>query len=577
MTRRRWWLAALAVVAVVWALGGEAVSISRHVSENHFLDALVGLSFFTAGIIAIDRLFGNVIGPLMVGYAMTWFAGNWSNLDAWPMFVLFVLSELVGTALLAHIFLAYPSGHVRRGFDRAVLWSIYITSLATGLLYWLTWDPRAFGCTACYWTPAVFPSESVSAAALRISDATTLVFVPLFLWAIGRRWWRASRAERRSLSALWVAGTMLAAALFLDTVASSASGDGFSYLLWEIRCVFLISVPLIFVWGLLSTRLARSAVGDLVVELEGPTPVGGLREVLTRTLGDPTLEVAYAIEGEDRWADADGHPVPRPVGNEGAGHRTVTIVERDGIALAALSHDRALDEDLVRSAGAAAGMAIANERLRAQVRAQLEEVRASRQRIVEAGDRERRRVERDLHDGAQQRLVTVSLALAMLRDRDDVDQATRAALGETSAELKRAIAELRDLARGIHPAILSEEGLGAAVESLASRSGVPVRVCADIGERLPGPVEATAYFVVSESLANVAKHAEAGSARVDLFRRNGCLRVEVTDDGRGGADVGRGSGIGGLQDRVAAIGGTLWIESRAGQGTSVFAEIPSDG
>ena len=577
MTRRRWWLAVLGVVAVAWALGGEAISISRDVAENHFLDALVGLSFFAAGIIAIDRRPGNVIGPLMVGYAVAWFAGNWSNLDSWPTSIVFAVSETMSTALLAHVFLAYPSGHVRAGFDRVVLWSSYISAIATGLLRYLTWDPRAFGCSRCAWMPALFPNESVANAAQRLDEITVFVLVPLFLWAIGRRWWRASRAERRSLAALWIAGIVLASALLLEGFASSARDDGFAYLLWEIRCVFLISVPLIFVWGLLSTRLARSAVGDLVVELEGPAPAGGLRDVLSRTLGDPTLDVAYAIEGQDRWADADGHPVTQPGAGDGSELRTVTLIESDGIALAALTHDQALDADLVRAVAAAAGMAIANERLRAQVRAQLEEVRASRQRIVEAGDRERRRVERDLHDGAQQRLVTVSLALAMLRDRDDMNPDASAALDETSSELKRAIVELRDLARGIHPAILTEEGLAAAVDSLAARSGVPVQVLAEVVERLPGPVEATAYFVVSESLANVAKHADATSARVTLSRRNGCLRVEVVDDGRGGAAVDRGSGIGGLQDRVAAIGGTLWVDSPPGVGTSVFAEIPVDG
>src|SRR5438034_4059919 len=169
-------------------------------------------------------------------------------------------------------------------------------------------------------------------------------------------------------------------------------------------------------------------------------------------------------------------------------------------------------------------MSIENERLQAEVRAQLAEVRASRQRIVEAGDRERRRVERNLHDGAQQRLATLALSLAMLRDRDGADPATAASLAQASAELKQAIDELRELARGIHPAILAEEGLPAAVEALADRSSLPVRVTADFDARLPGPVEAIAYFVVAESLANVAKYARASGARVGLSRCNGSLR-----------------------------------------------------
>jgi signal transduction histidine kinase len=250
------------------------------------------------------------------------------------------------------------------------------------------------------------------------------------------------------------------------------------------------------------------------------------------------------------------------------------VVERDGRPLAALIHDPALDQGLVRAA--AAGMAIENERLHAEVRAQLEEVRASRQRIVEAGDRERRRVERNLHDGAQQRLATLALSLAMLRDRDGADPSTAASLAQASAELRQAIDELRQLARGIHPAILTEEGLPAAVESLADRSSLPVRVVADFDARLPEPVEAVAYFVVSESLANVAKYAHASSARVELSRCNGSLRVEVLDDGIGGADAGRGSGLRGLADRVSAVRGSFRVETPPGGGTRVLAEIACD-
>jgi signal transduction histidine kinase len=344
--------------------------------------------------------------------------------------------------------------------------------------------------------------------------------------------------------------------------------------MWEFRGLVQLGLPIIFLWGLLSTRLARSAVGDLVVQLEGPLEPGGLRSAMAKALGDPTLDIAYAIEGDDRWVDADGRPVPQP---EPAVGRVVTLISREDVCMAALLHDPALDEALVRASAAAAGMAIANERLRAEVRAQLEEVRASRQRIVEAGDRERRRVERNLHDGAQQRLVTISLALAMMRDRPSLDPSVAGALEQTAAELKRAIDELRELARGIHPALLTEEGLGAAVESLADRSPVPVRLTSGLGGRLSEPVEATAYYVVSEALANVAKYANATSALIELTRRNGLVRVEVADDGVGGASIEGGSGLRGLQDRVAAVGGRLEVQSPPGGGTRVVAEMPADG
>jgi signal transduction histidine kinase len=370
--------------------------------------------------------------------------------------------------------------------------------------------------------------------------------------------------------------SILAVVYLIGAFASPDTSGPFDYLLWEIRAVLEIGVPIVFIWGLLSTRLARSAVGDLVMQLERPLPQGGLRAALSRTLRDPSLQVAYAIEGESRWVNAEGTPLSLPVEKAGSEPRRVTVVEMDGEPVAALIHDPALDAGLVRAAGAAAGMAIANERLRAEVRAQLEEVRASRQRIVEAGDRERRRVERNLHDSAQQRLMTLSLALGMLRHQAANDTSIGAALAEASAELKGAIEELRELARGIHPAILTEEGLSAAVESLADRSPVPVRLMADLNGRLPEPVEATGYFMVCESLANVAKYAGASGVRVEMSTRDGRLQVEVSDDGIGGADPSGGSGLRGLEDRVSAMGGTLRVESPPGGGTRVLAEIPLD-
>jgi len=575
MTRRRVWVIVLGLGALVWALGGEWMSIHHGVTENHLLDGLAGLSFFGAGIIALDRRPGNPIGPLMLATATVWFFGNWGNVG-WPVVVSlgFVGGEL-GTPFLVNIFLVYPSGHLRSGFDRVLLWIVYGMTIATSLVIVLTWDPSAFGCECLIQTHAPFPNQAVFEATQRVVDLAPIVLVPMFVASLVLRWRRASRVERRDLWPLWLAGFVLSLVYLIGAFASPDYRDPFAYLLWEIRSILQISVPIIFVWGLLSTRLARSAVGDLVMELETPVPPGGLRDALARALGDPSLDVVYAMDGE-RWVDAEGRAAESPTQRAGGDRRTVTFVESEGERLAAVVHDPALDAGLVRAANAAAGLAIANERLRAQVRAQLEEVRASRQRIVEAGDQERRRVERNLHDGAQQRLVTTSLGLALLRQRDDLDPATVAAIDQATAELAAAMRELRELARGIHPAILTEEGLGAAVESVVDRSSVPVHLRIELDGRLPEPIEATAYFVVSEALANVAKYAQATSIHVDVARRNGALHVQIADDGRGGADVGAGSGLRGLEDRVAAVGGELRVESATGSGTKVLAEIPCD-
>jgi signal transduction histidine kinase len=572
MTPRRWLLAALAVAALGWILGGEWVSISRGIRENHFLDALGGLTFVGAGLVALDRRPGNIIGPLMIAYGTITYIPNWSNLGLPVLPTLGLIANSISPVFLVTIMLAYPSGRVERRFDRIVLGIVYATIGALLAVAMLTFPRRPPGC-GCPWTPLFLPNRAIFDAAMSLGDRLPFILVPLVFTAVLLRWRRASPAEQKALAPLWVAATLVGIAYLLSAFGSPETNNGFSYLMWEFRGLVQLGVPIVFLWGLLSTRLARSAVGDLVVELEGPLPPGGLRSSLARALSDATLDIAYAIEGEDRWVDADGRAVAHP---EPANGRAVTLISREGQCLAAILHDPALDKALVRAASAAAGMAIANERLRAEVRAQLEEVRASRQRIVEAGDRERRRVERNLHDGAQQRLVSLSLALAMLRDRPGVDPAIASSLEDTSAELKRAIQELRELARGIHPAILTDEGLASAVESLTDRSSVPVRMRADLDGRLPEPVEATAYFVVSEALANVVKYADAATASVELSRRNGLLLVEISDDGAGGADAGRGSGLRGLEDRVSALGGTLRVESPAGAGTRVVAEIPID-
>jgi signal transduction histidine kinase len=215
-------------------------------------------------------------------------------------------------------------------------------------------------------------------------------------------------------------------------------------------------------------------------------------------------------------------------------------------------------------------------RLDAELRARLEDLRASRARLVQAGDAERRRLERDLHDGAQSRLVSLALLLGQVRKRVDANSETADLLDRAQAELNTSLAELRELARGIHPAVLTERGLGPALTALAARAPVPVRLDADGNERLPGPVEIAAYFVVSEALTNVVKYAQATEATVAVRRDGERVTVEITDDGVGGADAAQGSGLRGLADRVAALDGTLAVESPAGRGTRVCVEIPCE-
>jgi signal transduction histidine kinase len=332
--------------------------------------------------------------------------------------------------------------------------------------------------------------------------------------------------------------------------------------------------PLGFLAGLARSRLDRSAVGDLAIELEQASSPAGLQQALARALHDPTLQLAYWLPDQQAFVDEAARPVRLP---PAGGGRSVTILRHDGDTVAALVHDAALDDEpeLVQAVAATARLTIQNQRLQAEIRAQLEEVRASRARIVEFGDAERRRVERNLHDGAQQRLVNLSLALGIARSQvpATADGELATALDEAAAELRLALAELRELARGIHPVILSEAGLGPALASLAERSPIPATVAAAPPERLPARVEETAYYVASEALANAAKHAQASTVTISARRCDGGLLVEVGDDGVGGADS-NGSGLRGLADRVAALDGRLRVDSPAGQGTRITAELP---
>jgi signal transduction histidine kinase len=342
---------------------------------------------------------------------------------------------------------------------------------------------------------------------------------------------------------------------------------------WQVAA--FMALPFALVAGLLRAHLARAGVGDLVLELEGAQPEE-LRGALARALGDPTVEVAFWLPERGTYADAAGRPVELPQD----GVRAVTRLEHEGEPVAAIVHDPSLLEEpeLVRAAGAAARLALENAQLQAETRAQLAQVKESRVRIVTAADEERRRIERDLHDGAQQRLAALAaqLGAAQLRlGSREADPAVEELLRSAVVELRAANEELRELVRGVYPAILTDEGLASALESLALRSHLPIEL--DVVEnRFPAQVEATAYFVACEALANVAKHSQASKASVCISRHNGLLAVEIADDGVGGAQPLEGSGLSGLADRVEALGGRLRVQSPAGEGTRLMAEIPCE-
>jgi signal transduction histidine kinase len=383
------------------------------------------------------------------------------------------------------------------------------------------------------------------------------------------RWRVASRPRRRAL--LPSLGGSLSGALYSANLTSLIMGAPSVALMTALNAA-LLTVPAALLWGLLRSRLARAGLADLLGEL------GTLRGVrleagLAKVLGDPGVVLAYRVPGDRSYIDGRGEPVALPApGDECA----AAPVERDGRELAMLIHDASLDDDpeLVGAVAAAAAIALDDARLHAESDDRLAELRASRERIVAAGDAERRRLERNLHDGAQQRLVSVALALRMIQRQIRTDPAAAERLSTTAGEeLAKSLEELRELARGIHPSVLNH-GLKAALGSLAARASVPTTVAYEPSGRLPEQVELAAYFVACEALANVAKYAHASTASVRISRRNGVALVEIADDGVGGAHESAGSGLQGLADRVAALDGTLRILSPPGAGTVVKAELP---
>jgi signal transduction histidine kinase len=297
-----------------------------------------------------------------------------------------------------------------------------------------------------------------------------------------------------------------------------------------------------------------------------------VRDSLASGLGDESLTIAYWLPEREIFVDDDGHEVQ--ISAAAASGRVWTPVEHDGKLIAAIIHRPDLaNTDIVQTAGTAAVLQLENERLRADLRARLDELRDSRARIVEVSDAERRRLERNLHDGAQQQLVALALQLRLARNKTTDEESAKLIDGALE-QLDQALSELRELARGIHPAILSDRGLEAAVKALAERQPLPTEIDFAVEHELEPTVEATAYFVIAEGLTNIGKYAGAELANVHVREREGELEVEVADDGCGGADASKGTGLRGLEERLRALDGTLAVESEAGKGTRLVARIP---
>ena len=537
---------------------------SDHIDDRGLtagLGLLVGWSFVGTGLFAWWRRPGNRTGMLMTAAGFAWFATGVSAANDEIVHTIGLAVDGLFPAVVGHLLMAFPTGRLETRAQRAVIGGVYLTVTVLqvpGLLF--EDDPRSL--------LVVEPEQGLSDALDGLQFLIGLALILVSAGMLARRWRGAPAARRRVLApVLWTGG----AAFFVYFLAAGVDAAGTPVpVLEHLTLALVATVPFGFLTGLLRSRLAEgAAVGELVRRL-GQTPdPDALRAALAESLGDPSLTLAYWLPESERFVDAEGRPVTLH-------ERSWTEVELNGRRIGAIAHDPALADEpqLVRTAGAAAALALENQRLSAELRARIEELRTSRARLVEAGDAARRRLERNLHDGAQSRLVALALKLRMARGRAEGQPELAALLDESSEELQAGLDELRELARGIHPAVLSDRGLAPALEMLASRAPVPVDVAADGGDDLPAPVATAIYFVVAEALTNVAKYAQARHAAVTVERAPGRVVAEVADDGVGGADFAKGSGLRGLSDRVAALDGRLVLDSSPEGGTRLRAEFP---
>jgi signal transduction histidine kinase len=576
------WTRALAVAAAMAAivLGGQLVlettpfELWHTITPSERFNALAVEAVWILAVVTLmvrqpsSRLWKIILLSTAVG--QIWLLGY---LPIEPRLLIELPAYLGGelwAAVFIHLVIAYPSGRLLDRFDRRYVPLVYVVAVGFKVLALIV-QPE--DCSPLCNDPIRFLGSETNWDIVRY---TGMGLVPLLmviaLVELARHWRVAGPGGRRAIAPMLIAAPIsfisIFSGYFADAFLDAAAQDAMHT--WNLLgFAQALTIPVAIIVGAMQSRLARGNVADLAVQLGRGVPVGGLQPVLARALRDPSMQLAYPKPDGQGFVDADGRPIAEPA----EGERAITRVEQDGQLLALLIDDpAAVEEDpgLAEAVGSVARLALENERLAAQVRAQLEDVRASRQRIVEATDAERRRVERDLHDGAQQRLVALAMRLDVARETTG---ATSQLLDDATAELRAAVAEVRDLARGLHPPILTEAGLRPAIEALAERAAVPVTVDAP-DRRFPAAVEAAAYFVVNEAITNTTKYAGANAVHVTIRDEGGRLAVTVRDDGHGGADPTAGSGLRGLTDRVAALGGRLDVDSPPGGGTTILAELP---
>ncbi len=530
-----------------------------------------GVGLILAGLVTSLFGSGGRAGDLAVLAGVVWFAPVWVGWHTGPPLIRSVgmFAAFFALPLFMHLILAAPNGRLRGAAARALVLIVYLEAGLVAAALGLVRDP--FFDPSCWanCTDNVFLLRSLPGLARGIESAhrwfTALAAIALIIM-IGWRLLTDSGPARRALlpfalPAALLAGAVIAHAVVLQrTPVEDPSQPAFqSIFIIECAAVLLLAAGL--VWATVRVRLQRRAVAQITANLgQVPSP-GSLQAALAQAVDDPELRIAYWLPDSQRYVDAAGRPVAEPAIRPG---RTVTTLVRDGRKIAAVSHTAAVP-DLERAIGAAVRLALENERLQAEMLAHLDQLRASRVRIVETGDAERRQLERDLHDGAQQRLLALSydLRLARAQAQADDDPPTGSLLAEATGEAQAALSELRTLAHGIYPVILAEAGLAPAVATLTETAALPVEILDLVEGRFAPAVETAAYLLVAEGVDDAA-HRGASHLTVDIVQNGEWLMVTIEDDG-----INRTSELVQLADRVGALDGRLMV-----QPTRLRAELP---
>ncbi|MBA2634707.1 MAG: hypothetical protein H0U86_17215 [Chloroflexi bacterium] len=538
------------------------------------LFVVAGLGMTLAGVVAsLTQPGRRLIGDLALLAGFLWFSPAWVGWDLGPSVVrnLAMVAAAFTLPVVAHLVLASSSGRAHPRAAAVLVGGLYVEAALAALGLSLFRDPFFDpGCWAnC--TDNVFLVRSLPAAArwIEVADrwfvaAAAAALVAICAWRLAKDSGPARRVAMPVVGpGMLFAGAVVAHAVAAQRASVESPSDPAFMTIFLVGSAAVLLLAAGVIWGALRTLVHRRSVARVVASLgEAPAP-GSLESALARAVGDPGLRIAYWLPESDQYVDAKGRPVPAPVA--GSGWALTTLV-RDGRRIAVVSHAAALAE-LEREIGSAIRLGLENERLQAEVLARLEELRASRARIVETGDAERIRLERDLHDGAQQRLLALSydIRLARASAEEDGDGRTARLLTGAVDGVQAAVDELRELAHGIYPAILGEAGLAPALETLADAATLPVEVRCATARRLPAPVETAAYLVVSETVDDAA-HRGAGYAAVSVTEEDGRLVVTVEDDGSR-----RTSSMVRVADRIGSVGGSVIVEP-----TMIRAEIPCE-